>query len=383
MTRTMHAPGDRRPDLLDYRLVHRAMTVDFERLATAAEELASRPDRARMAELRRYLGAMTGEVVSHHHVEDAHVWPALTELAGDDVALAPLTADHEQLDPLLQLANELARSDEQISHLAGILHQVAHLLARHITDEERDLFPLIEARMDVPGYQELQRRFRANLRLRLLPFVVPWAVSHATAEERRSVLAEAPWPLRVLLAVFEPRFRRRQRRLFQPGGLSRRDRARVGLMRRISTVHSAVLRGTGGRVGSRWVGGADVILVTVRGRRSGRPHTVTLMCLADGDDLLVAASQGGVDREPQWWLNLLADPRAEVTQRGRRFAVTAQRVAAAERPRLWARFVAVYPGFDRYQAQVRREIAVVRLRPTGERSAAEIEDGATGSPGSR
>lgn len=377
MTRTMHAPGATpeshdRPDLLDYRLVHRAMTVDFERLATAAEELASRPDRARRAELRRYLGAVTGEVVSHHHVEDAHVWPALQELAGDDVALAPLTADHERLDPLLQLANELARADDPGPQLAATLGEVAHLLARHITDEEHDLFPVIEARMGVDDYQELQRRFRANLRLRLLPFVVPWAVSHATAEERRAVLAGAPWPLRVLLALFEPRFRRRQQRLFRTGGLSRRDRARVELMRRITTMHRAVLRRTGGRVGGRWVGGSDVIMLTVRGRRSGQSHTVTLMCLADGDDLLVVASQGGVDREPQWWLNLLADPHAEVTLRGRRFAVTAERVAAAERPQLWARFVAVYPGFDRYQAQVRREIAVIRLRPNGGRVATEI-----------
>lgn len=226
MTRTMHAPGDRRPDLLDYRLVHRAMTVDFERLATAAQELVSRPDRARRAELRRYLGAVTGEVVSHHHVEDAHVWPAVAELAGDDVALAPLTADHERLDPLLQLATQLAETDDQGLHLAATLGEIARLLARHITDEEHDLFPVIEARMRVEDYEQLQRRFRANLRLRLLSFVVPWAVSHATAEERRAVLAGAPWPLRVILALCEPRFRQRQQRLFQPG-LSRDDRSRV------------------------------------------------------------------------------------------------------------------------------------------------------------
>ena len=108
--------------------------------------------------------------------------------------------------------------------------------------------------------------------------------------------------------------------------------------------------------------GADVVLLTVRGRSSGRLHTVPLMGLRDGRDLLVAASQGGVDREPQWWLNLLADPHAEVEVRRERFTVTAERVSDEERPELWARFVAAYAGFEDYQARVSRQIAVVRLR---------------------
>ena len=81
------------------------------------------------------------------------------------------------------------------------------------------------------------------------------------------------------------------------------------------------------------------MLLTVRGRSSGRLHTVPLMSLPDGDDLLVVASQGGVDREPQWWLNLLVDPHAEVERRGERFAVVAEKVGDDERQALWDRFV--------------------------------------------
>jgi deazaflavin-dependent oxidoreductase (nitroreductase family) len=123
-----------------------------------------------------------------------------------------------------------------------------------------------------------------------------------------------------------------------------------------------VLRATGGRVGSRWFGGSDVVLLTVRGRTSGKSFTVPLMSLPDGDDLLVVASQGGVDREPQWWLNLLADPNAQAQVRGKRFAVRAEKVADPERQELWERFVTAYAGFEDYQAKVTRQIAVVRLR---------------------
>jgi F420H(2)-dependent quinone reductase len=144
--------------------------------------------------------------------------------------------------------------------------------------------------------------------------------------------------------------------------LTRKDRRQVKLMRGAGRVHRALLRVSRGRIGRTWYGGTDVVLLTVRGRRSGNLFTVPLMSLRDGDDILVVASQGGVDREPQWWLNLLADPHADVQLRGETFPVTAARVSDEERPDIWARFVAAYAGFDDYQARVRRQIAVVRLR---------------------
>jgi len=147
-----------------------------------------------------------------------------------------------------------------------------------------------------------------------------------------------------------------------PATLTAHDRRLVRTMRIAGRVHRTVLRASGGRLGARWFGGSDVVQLTVRGRVSGRSFTVPLMSLPDGDDLLVVASQGGVDREPQWWSNLLADPRAEVVWRRRRFGVVAERVGDDERQQLWDRFVATYAGFADYQAKVSRQIAVVRLR---------------------
>lgn len=355
-------PDEPAPDLLDYRVVHRAMTVDAHRLARAAAELADRPDPARSAALRWYLRGISEEIESHHHVEDADVWPVLEAVAGHRTALVPLTDDHDRLDPLLRRAGELAAPDRAAPELARTLRELAELLARHVADEERAVFPIISQYLRVADYERLQARFRGNLRLRQLAFVVPWVVGHATAEERSGLVGAAGWPLRAVLRLFEPRFRARAALLFGRGGLSREDRRRVQIMRVIGAVHRSLLRRSGGRIGARWFGGSAVVLLTVTGRRSGRPHTVRLMCLPDGDDLLVVASQGGVDREPQWWLNLLADPHATAEVGGDRFPVTASRVGDAERPALWARFVDAYAGFEDYQAGVRRQLAVVRLR---------------------
>jgi iron-sulfur cluster repair protein YtfE (RIC family) len=183
-------------------------------LATAAAELVERPQPARLAALRRYLRAVSGEIESHHHVEDEHVWPVLEAVAGDRTALVPLTADHDRLDPLLHRAAELAALDHATPELADVLREIADLLVRHIADEERDVFPIIEDCIRVEDYAALQKRFRGNLRPGLLPFLAPWAVRHATPEERATMVAEAGPLLRALLALFEPRFRAREQLLF-------------------------------------------------------------------------------------------------------------------------------------------------------------------------
>jgi len=207
-------PGEPAPDLRDYRVVHRAMTVDLQRLAVAAADLVDRPDRARMAALRYYLRVVSAEIESHHHVEDEDVWPFLEAVAGDRTALVPLTEDHEQLDPLLHRANELAAREVADPELVGVLREVADLLTRHVAAEERDVFPIITERVRVADYERLQKRFQGNLKPSLLPFLVPWVLRHASPEDRAALLAEAGWPMRVLNRLFEPRFRAREELLF-------------------------------------------------------------------------------------------------------------------------------------------------------------------------
>ena len=207
-------PGEPAPDLRDYRVVHRAMTVDLQRLAIAAADLVDRPDRARMAALRYYLRVVSAEIESHHHVEDEDVWPFLEAVAGDRTALVPLTEDHEQLDPLLHRANELAAREVADPELVGVLREVADLLTRHVAAEERDVFPIITERVRVADYERLQKRFQGNLKPSLLPFLVPWVLRHASPEDRAALLAEAGWPMRVLNRLFEPRFRAREELLF-------------------------------------------------------------------------------------------------------------------------------------------------------------------------
>jgi iron-sulfur cluster repair protein YtfE (RIC family) len=202
------------PDITDYRVVHRAMTIDLDRLAVAAAELVEHHDNRRLRAFRRYLRGVSHEIESHHHVEDEHVWPVVAAAAGAHAALVALTEEHEHLDPLLHRASALVSRPRATSELASVLREIADLLARHVEHEERDLFPLLEEFVRVEDYTHLQERFRSNLRPRMLPFVLPWAVRHATPAERTAMVGEAPWPLRLILSLFEPGFRSQEAVLF-------------------------------------------------------------------------------------------------------------------------------------------------------------------------
>ncbi len=95
------------------------------------------------------------------------------------------------------------------------------------------------------------------------------------------------------------------------------NRPIVAAQRFATRLHSSVYRATGGKVGGRLLG-SPVLLLTTTGRKSGRPRTIPLLYLRDGENLVVVASNGGTAGDPAWWLNLMADPEANVEVGGRK-----------------------------------------------------------------
>jgi deazaflavin-dependent oxidoreductase (nitroreductase family) len=126
--------------------------------------------------------------------------------------------------------------------------------------------------------------------------------------------------------------------------------------------HVAVHRVTGGRVGRRWRGGQVGMLSTV-GRHTGRRRTTPLVCLRDGTDIVVVASNGGSDRTPEWWLNLQHRPHAELELSGRVHPVIAEQAVAGDYLRLYTRFCEAFPCFGAYRSRTRRTFPVVMLHP--------------------
>jgi len=137
---------------------------------------------------------------------------------------------------------------------------------------------------------------------------------------------------------------------------------RDGTAKALSTVHTVAYRLTGGRIGRRLVDN-DMLLLTTRGRKTGRAHTVPLLFLRDGDDLLVIASWGGRPHHPDWYANLEAHPYATVQVLARKWSVTARPLPEDEHRHWWPKVVAAYAGYATYQARTDRPIPLVRLSP--------------------
>ncbi|MGC4786841.1 nitroreductase family deazaflavin-dependent oxidoreductase [Micromonospora sp. DT178] len=118
---------------------------------------------------------------------------------------------------------------------------------------------------------------------------------------------------------------------------------------------------TGGAEGHEWRPGVFTLLLTTRGRRSGKLRRTALIYGRDGDAYLVVASQGGDPKHPAWYLNLLDEPLVEVQVGAERFTARARTATAEEKPRMWSTMAAIWPAYDEYQAKTDREIPVVVL----------------------
>ena len=132
--------------------------------------------------------------------------------------------------------------------------------------------------------------------------------------------------------------------------------------KRLSTLHTRIFRMTRGRIGRRLVKN-DMLLLTTKGRTTGNKHTVPLLYLKDGDDLVVFASWGGRDDHPEWYKNLTAEPRVGIQINGIRIAASATTADGDRRSRLWAQALAAYDGYGVYQDRTEREIPVVIVTP--------------------
>jgi deazaflavin-dependent oxidoreductase (nitroreductase family) len=117
---------------------------------------------------------------------------------------------------------------------------------------------------------------------------------------------------------------------------------------------------SGGSEGHTW-NGVPTLLLTTRGRRSGKLRRTALIYGRDGDNYLVVASVGGAPRHPQWYLNLVENPEVEVQVGADRFTARARAATAEEKPELWRRMTSIWPDYDSYQTKTDREIPVVVL----------------------
>jgi len=127
-------------------------------------------------------------------------------------------------------------------------------------------------------------------------------------------------------------------------------------------VHRLIYRLSGGRIFIRSLG-CPVILLTTTGRKSGEPRTAPIFGFPEGQSIVVVPSNAGKERYPSWYLNLRANPQAQV-QLGRQVRQLKAREATPEEcERLWPILIHRYGGFEFYRQRTERHIPILILDP--------------------
>ena len=120
----------------------------------------------------------------------------------------------------------------------------------------------------------------------------------------------------------------------------------------------------GATTASSWLGGVEITMLTTTGAKTGRARTLPVLCIPDGEDTILIASNYGRPHNPSWYYNLQANPNATIVAGGATREIVAEELSGDERERAYRRGEEIYPGFTHYPRWTAgRRIPVFRLRP--------------------
>jgi deazaflavin-dependent oxidoreductase (nitroreductase family) len=120
-------------------------------------------------------------------------------------------------------------------------------------------------------------------------------------------------------------------------------------------------RGNGGKVGGPFEG-APLLLLHTTGAKSGQERVNPMMYQRIGDGFAVFASKGGAPTHPDWYHNLLANPRVSAEVGTETIDLTARVADDETRGPIWEAWKQANPGFADYEKKTARQIPVVLLQ---------------------
>ncbi len=109
--------------------------------------------------------------------------------------------------------------------------------------------------------------------------------------------------------------------------------------------------------------GMPVVLMTMRGAKSGKVRKVPVMRVEHDGTYAAVASRGGAPTHPVWYYNLVAEPTIDLQDGAHKGTYVAREVQGDEKAQWWERAVEAYPDYADYQTKTDRQIPVFVLEP--------------------
>src|SRR5208282_3202387 len=98
----------------------------------------------------------------------------------------------------------------------------------------------------------------------------------------------------------------------------------------------------------------NTLILTTRGRKTGRRIAKPLLYVEHDGRLYLVASYGGSDSPPGWYLNLVANPEVSVERGRARKTCHARTLSNEEALSVWPKLLAIYPAYADYQKKTSR-----------------------------
>jgi iron-sulfur cluster repair protein YtfE (RIC family) len=187
---------------------HDAFRRDLDRLGRAVEL-----GRAGTAPVRAGWENFKDQLLVHHTVEDAVLWPrveaAVVGRPGDLALMAAMEEEHALLEPLLEDVDSALQ--DQSAGLAEQVRQLTVVLGDHMKHEETSALPLIQDVLTTKDWAAFRTGMARAQGPRGAATYIPWIMDGVSPADRRAFLDEMPGPVGVVNRLFlERRYRRRE-----------------------------------------------------------------------------------------------------------------------------------------------------------------------------
>lgn len=207
-------------------VMHHGFRRDLDHFIAAVEHTPVSETDVWAALLERWL--KMGEVLHHHHaVEDEALWPLLTayaERAGnaeDLRMLEDMEAEHGVIDPALAAVRQAF--EEMVAHpcddhrnaLDIRLACARESLHEHLAHEEGQALPMLQRTLSVAENEAFEGAAQKGYPLRMVPFLLCWAMDELPDEARRRIVADAPPGYGLLHRLLRGRYQHREREAFR------------------------------------------------------------------------------------------------------------------------------------------------------------------------
>jgi hemerythrin-like domain-containing protein len=168
------------------------------------------------------------DVLHHHHAaEDASLWPVLlthAEQTGsqeDLQLLADMEAEHGRIDPALRACRRAFAEmrehpcEDHRKALEGHLDAAHEGLLEHLAHEEGQALPMLQRTLSEQENRDFEKAVERAYPLKMVPFLLPWAMDEVPDEARDRMLATTPPGYGLMLRLLRPRYRRGEQRAFR------------------------------------------------------------------------------------------------------------------------------------------------------------------------